>query len=639
MNSKKLHTGIFLGALFFAVAIFIAPHLSHAATFECDFNSVNIGGDTGWYNCPGMDFSDQSQIYTFSGFPAGGTMVQVCSGNDTRFHGCGIFYTDSNGNLTFGDVYAASGDSWLHFASGSDSSMRSDTPIYGTTAIAPSYSLNPVTPTSNGSLADFSQWTFSYGGQNLITTSDNYYIDVQYNNSDYSVYGDDQSAQFSGSTFTSGGANLSFNKATSLPAGNYSAYVSLVDASNYNYIVNKSFNFTVVPGPAVFTWNASTGRYEGSFNPASVTPGTPGLFYIYTSGGTDLSVDDNDFAVSCPGQYGISNPGQFDSTGSLIKDSNNYLYATWNWWGCGSIATIAFGNQITAPYDYAISPYPNYVGDKIYLSDSPVSPVAPTVPPASVSLLFPTNGTTSPDFSNWVVGWSGDVPYGEMHVVYGMSSSSLNYDDHIDFSPFVSANPLPIYKSQPLFFIPLAIPATWYAQVMDMGATETVFSNIVSFQINPNFANPTSNSTDTTLAGPFLGVGGGETSSTIPNPTTNCQYTSSSFLSDPIGNIQNGICNAFVFLFIPNGAEQTALNTQFTNTWTQISNRVPFGYAGIIMAAFQGFKEGATTSTLITSSTYRALSSVLDPLKTGISFMLILLLAFAILHFVRNITL
>jgi hypothetical protein len=94
-----------------------------------------------------------------------------------------------------------------------------------------------------------------------------------------------------------------------------------------------------------------------------------------------------------------------------------------------------------------------------------------------------------------------------------------------------------------------------------------------------------------------------------------------------------------VFLFIPNGAEQTALNTQFTNTWTQISNRVPFGYAGIIMAAFQGFKEGATTSTLITSSTYRALSSVLDPLKTGISFMLILLLAFAILHFVRNITL
>ncbi len=508
MNSKKLYTGIVIGLLFFAVAIFIAPHFSHAATFECDFNNVNIGGDTGWYDCPGMDFSDQSQIYTFSGFPAGGTMVQVCAGTDIKTHGCGIFYTDSDGNLTFGDVYAASGDSWLHFASGSDSSMRSDSPIYGTTAIAPSYFLDAVTPAANGTLMDFPQWVFSYGGENLFTTSDNYYIDVQYYNSDYSVYGEDQSAQFSGSTFTSGGADASFNKSTALPVGSYTAQVSLIDATNGSSVFRTNLSFTIV-----------------------------------------------------------------------------------------------------------------------------------SAPPTSVSLLYPTNGTTSPDFSNWVIGWSGDVPYGTMHVVYGMSSSSLNYDDSVDFDPFISANPLPITKSQPLFFIPLAIPATWYAQVEDIGATETVFSDIVSFEIDPNFENPTSTATDTTLAGPFLGVGGGETSSTIPNPTTNCEYTSSSFLADPVGNIQNGICNALVFLFIPNSAEQTAMNAKFNDTWTQISNRVPFGYVGIIMAAFQSFKEGATTSTLITSSTYIALSLVLDPLKTGISFMLILLLAFAIFQFARTIKL
>ena len=368
--------------------------------------------------------------------------------------------------------------------------------------------MHGVTPAANATLVDFSQWVFNYGGQNLITTSHNYYVDVQYYNSDFSIYGDDDSAQFSGSTFTSGGTNITFNKSTSLSVGSYTAYATLIDTSNYNSVATANFNFTIT-----------------------------------------------------------------------------------------------------------------------------------STPPTSVSLLFPASATTSPDFSNWVVGWNGGVPYGTMHVLYGLSSSSLNYDDSADFDPFISANPLPIHKSQALFFVPLAIPVTWYAQAMDVGASETIFSDIVSFEINPDFANPISTSTNTTLAGPFLGVGGGETSSTLPNPTTNCQYSSSSFFDDPIGNIQNGICNALVFLFIPNSAEQTAMNLKFNDTWTQISNRVPFGYAGIIISAFQSFQAGTTTSTLITSSTYTALSSVLSPLKTGIAFLLILLLAFAIFYFVRTIKL
>jgi hypothetical protein len=490
-----------------ASAIFIAPHLSHAASFECDYSNVDIGGVTGWYDCSSVDFSDLSQLYTFPGFtPNSG--AEICAGNGARIHGCASSFTaDADGNMTIGQVYAASGDTWISFSSGNNS-IRSDTPIEGTTAVAPSYFLHGVTPAANATLVDFSQWVFNYGGQNLITTSHNYYVDVQYYNSDFSIYGDDDSAQFSGSTFASGGTNITFNKSTSLSVGNYTAYVSLIDASNYNYVASANYTFTVT-----------------------------------------------------------------------------------------------------------------------------------STPPTSVSLLFPTNATTSPDFSNWVVGWNGDVPYGTMHVLYGLSSSSLNYDDSVDFDPFISANPLPIHKSQALFFIPLAIPVTWYAQVEDVGASETIFSDIVSFEINPDFANPISTSTNTTLAGPFLGVGEGETSSTIPNPTTNCQYSSSSFFDDPIGNIQNGICNALVFLFIPNSAEQTAMNVKFNDTWTQISNRVPFGYAGIIISAFQSFQAGTTTSTLITSSTYTALSSVLSPLKTGIAFLLILLLAFAIFYFVRTIKL
>jgi hypothetical protein len=66
---------------------------------------------------------------------------------------------------------------------------------------------------------------------------------------------------------------------------------------------------------------------------------------------------------------------------------------------------------------------------------------------------------------------------------------------------------------------------------------------------------------------------------------------------------------------------------------------VPFGYASIITTAFQNFQEGTNTSTLITTTTYAALSSVLDPLKTGISFMLILMLGFWIFKFIQHITL
>ena len=66
---------------------------------------------------------------------------------------------------------------------------------------------------------------------------------------------------------------------------------------------------------------------------------------------------------------------------------------------------------------------------------------------------------------------------------------------------------------------------------------------------------------------------------------------------------------------------------------------MPFGYAGIIVSAFQNFQEGVNTSTLMTTTTYAALSSVFDPLKAGISFMLILALGFWIFRFIQHITL
>jgi hypothetical protein len=171
----------------------------------------------------------------------------------------------------------------------------------------------------------------------------------------------------------------------------------------------------------------------------------------------------------------------------------------------------------------------------------------------------------------------------------------------------------------PLFFPPL-LPPIEYTAV----ATLYNFDGSIQAQATTDFfVNP---------------LGGGETSSSIPT-TINCQITSSSFFADPIGNIQNGICNALTFLFIPNSAQQQDMNNGFQGAWSQISNRVPFGYAGIIMTALQGFQDGSTTSTLMASSTYTALSGVFIPLKTGIAFLLILLLAFWIFKFIQHINL
>jgi hypothetical protein len=237
----------------------------------------------------------------------------------------------------------------------------------------------------------------------------------------------------------------------------------------------------------------------------------------------------------------------------------------------------------------------------------------------SVSFDFPQNGDTVSDFDNWSIKTNNASP-GTIQIQYSpVGGAGSTGTDTIDYSPFVNVNPVPISKGLPLFFPPLLPPVEYVAT-----ATLYNFDGSIQAQANTDFfVNP---------------LGGGETSSSIPT-TINCQITNSSFFDDPIGNIQNGICNALTFLFIPNSAQQKDLNNGFQVSWSQISNRVPFGYGGIIMTALQSFQDGTTTSTLMSTSTYAALSRVFDPLKTGISFLLILLLAFWIFKFIQHIQL
>jgi hypothetical protein len=58
-----------------------------------------------------------------------------------------------------------------------------------------------------------------------------------------------------------------------------------------------------------------------------------------------------------------------------------------------------------------------------------------------------------------------------------------------------------------------------------------------------------------------------------------------------VGNIEQSVCDVFNYLFLPSDDEQADLYQRFQGQWTQISNRVPFGYVGIINTAFTDFQD------------------------------------------------
>jgi hypothetical protein len=157
-----------------------------------------------------------------------------------------------------------------------------------------------------------------------------------------------------------------------------------------------------------------------------------------------------------------------------------------------------------------------------------------------------------------------------------------------------------------------------------------IIGQTLTFFINPNAPQYAPVPSSTFIIGPTFGAA---------STTASCEFTSASFLDDPVGNIEQATCNAFSYLFLPSDDEQADLYQRFQGQWTQISNRVPFGYVGIINTAFTNFQDGTNTSTLMTITTYAALSGALDPLKAGISFLLILMFGFFLFHFARTLIL
>jgi hypothetical protein len=241
--------------------------------------------------------------------------------------------------------------------------------------------------------------------------------------------------------------------------------------------------------------------------------------------------------------------------------------------------------------------------------------VAPTI-----SFDNPANDQTLPDFDFWSLDIE-NATSGSVMIQYGPASgyAGTNGTDTASYSPFVSVNPLPIPKSFPLFYPPLVAPVNYdaIATLYDSDGNVQAQGSIV-FAING------------------MATGG------IPSTTisTNCSYTSSSFLIDPIGNIESGICTAATYLFIPNSSEESDLGGRFTAIQGEVAQKPPFGYFGGIKTALNSFQEGNTsTLELISTSTYAAFGAIFNPIDDGLIVLLWTLFAFWIFHRIRMLEL
>jgi len=78
------------------------------------------------------------------------------------------------------------------------------------------------------------------------------------------------------------------------------------------------------------------------------------------------------------------------------------------------------------------------------------------LPSLTYHLNYPTNNLNTPDFSNWVLAWTANnATSGIFTIVYGRATSTMTYSDPLQFSPYVTADPVPIQKNQDLWFAPL----------------------------------------------------------------------------------------------------------------------------------------------------------------------------------------
>lgn len=234
-----------------------------------------------------------------------------------------------------------------------------------------------------------------------------------------------------------------------------------------------------------------------------------------------------------------------------------------------------------------------------------------------INITFPKNATTTPDFSTWHAEFMvGNTPpvFGKIKINYGLSTSTLNLSDEINFIAYDNN------------LAPVAIPKDTLLQAgkqyfanaeIIIGTSTIATSSIISFNIsggggyleNFHYAIPIS---------------------TISTTTPPIQIT-----CDPNDNLfQYSLCKLALWLFIPDAG---TLN-KFSTLTDDIKNKPPIGYFYAVKTAFNGLSSTSTKAFQLANVTPLN-NSVFNPLKTGISFILWLGCGIWIFNRIRHIQL
>lgn len=213
-------------------------------------------------------------------------------------------------------------------------------------------------------------------------------------------------------------------------------------------------------------------------------------------------------------------------------------------------------------------------------------------PTPSLTLTFPTSSTAE-DFSlfhlNLGSGWrTYDLgSYSYLGVQYGLSSSTLNYNDNMEWNPFISSLTPSITKSRSLWFPPLATTTIWYFRPYMQYENGLYTGDIVSSTISAIQTSFNNNNWAYSSSSGFSTTTDYATSTLYPgySPTQIPQFgAATSTCPDGIT-----ICT-LQFLFIP-GSNFTSY---LTNGFTSMQNVFPFN---LFFATIEDVRNATATST------------------------------------------
>jgi hypothetical protein len=336
--------------------------------------------------------------------------------------------------------------------------------------------------------------------------------------------------------------------------------------------------------------------------------------YIWDGGSFDFyPTNCGSVADTFDGIYTFPDTCRKSPTGSFLKD---YAFQTGHTYKIQPYLSGGSGQFYGASSDV----YPNGGIETLDYSPTPVVDLyftLGTLIENLINITFPENATTTPDFSTWHAEFMvGNMPpvFGKIKINYGLSTSTLNLSDEINFIAYDNN------------LAPVAIPKDTLLQAgkqyfanaeIIIGTSTIATSSIISFNIsggggyleNFHYAIPTS---------------------TISTTTPPIQIT-----CDPNDNLfQYSLCKLALWLFIPDAG---TLN-KFSTLTDDIKNKPPIGYFYAVKTAFNGLSSTSTKAFQLANVTPLN-NSVFNPLKTGISFILWLGCGIWIFNRIRHIQL